>query len=285
LQANEIRSSLEHQAHLTGLRKLLNSFLFDVGSLRGKITNAVMLIIIMLAVLTTMLGTIDVVKAQWSEQIKTLEHWVLLIFAVEYICRVYAARNRWQYMRSFYGIIDLVTILPLFIVGDSFLLVRLLRLARVIRVAISFPVVRVLFISLKGSVKLLMGVLGTIGLISVLVGNAVYILEPQTFSDAFEGTWWSLVTMSTVGYGDFVPKTPIGKTLAAGLIMSGICMFAMVTAVISVKVGRMVNHMNRCMSCSRSLSPDYAYCPHCAASQIQTQSEPMTEETIPDEDM
>lgn len=192
---------------------------------------------------------------------------MLVIFAIEYICRLYAARNRWQYMSSFYGIIDLVTVLPLFIVGDSFVLVRLLRLARVIRVAISFPVVRALFVSLQGSVQLLMGVLGTIGLISVLVGNAVYILEPQTFADAFEGTWWSLATMSTVGYGDFVPKTPIGKTLAAGLIMSGICMFAMVTAVISVKVGRMVNHMNHCMSCSRTLSPDYAYCPHCAAAQ------------------
>jgi len=136
--------------------------------------------------------------------------------------------------------------------------------------------VRALFIPLKGSVQLLMGVLGTIGLISVLVGNAVYILEPQTFSDAFEGTWWSLVTMSTVGYGDFVPKTPIGKTLAASLIMSGICMFAMVTAVISVKVGRMVNHMNNCMSCKRGLSPDFAFCPHCAAAQKQP---PETTET------
>jgi len=123
-----------------------------------------------------------------------------------------------------------------------------------------------------------LGVLGTIGLISVLVGNSIFILEPQTFANAFEGTWWSLVTMSTVGYGDFVPQTALGKTLAAALIMSGICMFAMITAVISVKVGRLVSHMNRCMSCNRGLPPDYTYCPHCAAPQSQTKDKPVPDQ-------
>jgi len=275
-----IHAALDHQAELRGVRKFLNSFLFDLHTTRGKVTNAVMLAIIMLAVLLSMLGTINGIKAQWGTQISELERWVLMVFAMEYVCRVYAARNRWQYIRSFYGMIDLLTVLPLFIVGDSYVLVRLLRLARVIRVAISFPVVRALFISLKGSLQLLLGVLGTIGLISVLVGNMIYILEPQTFADAFEGTWWSLVTMSTVGYGDFVPKTSTGKTLAVSLIMAGICMFAMVTAVVSVKVGRMVTHMNRCMSCDRGIAPDYTFCPHCAAPQHQHyQAE------LPDEDV
>jgi len=275
-----IQSSLGHQDQLRGSRKLLNSFLFETHLLRGKITNMVMLVIILAAVLFSMLNTITNIKVQWGELIGEFQYWVLIIFAVEYVCRVYAARNRWHYMRSFNGIIDLVTVLPLFIVGDSFVLIRLLRLARVIRVAISFPVVRALFISLKGSLQLLLGVLGTIALISVLVGNMIYILEPQTFANAFEGTWWSLVTMSTVGYGDFVPQTPTGKALAACLIMSGICMFAMVTAVISVKVGRMVSHMNRCMSCNRGLSPDYAFCPHCATAQHL-----QPEEVLADEDL
>jgi len=275
-----MHAALDHQAELRGIRKFLNSFLFDLHTMRGKVTNAVMLAIIMLAVLLSMLGTISGIRAQWGKQISVLEYWVLMVFAVEYVCRVYAARNRWQYIRSFYGMIDLLTVLPLFIVGDSYVLVRLLRLARVIRVAISFPVVRALFISLKGSLQLLLGVLGTIGLISVLVGNMIYILEPQTFADAFEGTWWSLVTMSTVGYGDFVPKTATGKTLAVSLIMAGICMFAMVTAVVSVKVGRMVTHMNRCMSCDRGIAPDFTYCPHCAAPQHRHyQAE------LPDEDI
>ena len=123
----------------------------------------------------------------------------------------------------------------------------------------------------------LLGVLGTIALISITMGNLVYILEPDTFKNAFEGTWWSLVTMSTVGYGDFVPQTPLGRIIAAGLIMSGICMFAMVTAVVSVRVGRMVHNAVRCERCNHGISPDYDFCPHCALPQ-QAQEEPLTPE-------
>ena len=270
----------ENQSALEGYRGILHTFLFDSKSLCGKVFNAVMLGCIMGAVCLSMLGTIQDIRLQWGRQIDMIQFWVLVIFAVEYVCRVYAARNRWRYIRSFNGVVDLITVLPLFMLDGSYVLVRLLRLARVIRVAIAFPVVRALFLSLRGSMQLLMGVLGTIGLISVLVGNSIYILEPQTFSNAFEGTWWSLVTMSTVGYGDFVPATATGKTLAASLIMSGICMFAMVTAVISVKVGRMVNHMKCCAGCNRGMSPDYAFCPHCATPQKQLNSPVLVDDDV-----
>ena len=261
----------DHHLHLSGPRKFLNEILFDTRTLPGKITNWSMLALILVVVIGSMVNTVDAYSANWGDQIREFEHWVLYAFACEYVLRVYAARNRKHYVLSFNGVVDLITVLPLFIVGDSFVLVRLLRLARVIRVAISFPVVRSLFASLRGSLKLLMGVLGTIGLISVMVGNMIYILEPETYSNAFEGTWWSLVTMSTVGYGDFVPQTAVGKMLAASLIMSGICMFAMVTAVISVKVGRMINHSSKCTSCHHGIAPDYLFCPHCAAAQKDAQ--------------
>ncbi|GAV19709.1 potassium voltage-gated channel Shal-related subfamily D member 2 [Mariprofundus micogutta] len=269
----DVKLESDHHLHLSVPRKYLNELLFDTRTLAGRVTNWGMLSLIMVVVIGSMVNTVDVYNEKWGEEIHQFERWVLYAFAVEYVLRVYAARNRRHYLLSFNGIVDLITVLPLFIVGDSFVLVRLLRLARVIRVAISFPVVRSLFASLKGSLKLLMGVLGTIGLISVMVGNLIYILEPQTYSNAFEGTWWSLVTMSTVGYGDFVPQTAAGKMLAASLIMSGICMFAMVTAVISVKVGRMINNSAKCVSCNHGIAPDYLYCPHCATEQEQAQPE------------
>ncbi|OIO74291.1 MAG: potassium channel protein [Zetaproteobacteria bacterium CG1_02_53_45] len=265
----DIKTEADHHIYLSPPRKILNMVLFDTRTTVGNVTNWAILGLIMIVVSAAMLDTIDTYHHLWGDSIIRFEYWVLYGFAVEYVLRVYAARNRWHYMRSFNGMVDLVTILPLIIVGDAFVIVRLLRLARVIRVAISFPVVRSLFASLKGSVRLLMGVLGTIALISVMVGNVIYILEPQTYSNAFEGVWWSVVTMSTVGYGDFVPQTAAGKVLATGLIMSGICMFAMVTAVISVKVGRMINNSGNCIACHHSLSPDYLYCPHCAHAQVQ----------------
>lgn len=278
MHRKDSKASEEHHLQLTGLRKALNEILFDTRTLAGRITNWGMLALIMVVVIGSMINTVDAYNVKWGDQIHQFERWVLYAFAIEYVLRVYAARNRKHYILSFNGIVDLITVLPLFVVGDSFVLVRLLRLARVIRVAISFPVVRSLFASLRGSLKLLMGVLGTIGLISVMVGNMIYILEPETYSNAFEGTWWSLVTMSTVGYGDFVPQTAVGKMLAASLIMSGICMFAMVTAVISVKVGRMINNSAKCVSCNHGIAPDYLYCPHCATAQEEAQPEVFEED-------
>jgi len=253
---------------MTGLRLWFNVLLFEVETPVGRIFNAFMLLLIGMAVFASMVNTINEVQAAWGDLIDTFEYWVLVAFGVEYITRLYCARNRWHYFRSFNGFIDLVTVLPLLFVGSSFVVIRLLRLARVIRVAVSIPVVRSLFASLRGSLQLLMGVLMTIALISILVGNLIYILEPMTFANAFEGTWWSLVTMSTVGYGDFVPHTPVGKTLAAALIMSGICMFSMVTAVISVKVGRMINNAVHCTNCRHRIAEDFLYCPHCATPQL-----------------
>ena len=86
--------------------------------------------------------------------------------------------------------------------------------------------------------------------------------------------------MSTVGYGDFVPKTGAGKLVAAGLIMSGICMFAMVTAVIAVKVGHMINYAARCHACNHALSVSFLYCPHCGTTQQQAWPETLEDETV-----
>ncbi len=249
------------------LRMRINSLLFVTQTGPGRMVNNLILASIILAVTASMLNTVDAIHQTWGEWINRLEFYLLIVFAFEYAARVYSARKRWQYIRSFNGIVDLATILPLFLTGSSFVLIRLLRLIRVIRVAISFPVVRALFASLKGSASLLLGVLGSIGLISVMVGNIIYIVEPQTFSNAFEGIWWSLVTMSTVGYGDLVPHSAPGKIIGAGLIMSGICMFAMITAVISVRVGRMANNMATCCNCNHGISEDLPFCPHCGTEQ------------------
>ncbi|MDQ6992809.1 MAG: ion transporter [Mariprofundus sp.] len=257
------------EAKLTNLRQKLHIILFDVNTGLGRFFNITLLLLILLVVVASMIKTVAGIAHEWVVLIEGLEYWVLMIFAVEYTLRVYAAKNRWHYIRSFNGVIDLITVLPLFLTGSSFVLIRLLRLMRVIRVAVSIPVVRSLFASLQGSIRLLLGVLMSIGLISVLVGNIIYTLEPETFANAFEGVWWSLVTMSTVGYGDLVPHTSAGRMVASLLILSGICMFAMVTAVISVKVGRMVNSMAQCRNCQHRIAEDYLYCPHCAAPQDQ----------------
>jgi len=261
----------------SGLRFKLNTLLFCTENGAGKWVNIFILLLIVLAVFASMVNTLPEYKAKYGVQIGQFQLYVLYAFAVEYFLRIFAARKAIDYIKSFNGIIDMVTILPLFFGANSHVIIRLLRAVRIIRIAVYFPVVRALFASLKGSIQVLLGVLGTIALISITMGNLVYILEPDTFKNAFEGTWWSLVTINTVNYGNFVPQTPLNHIIAAGLIMSGICMFAMVTAVVSVRVGRMVHNAVRCERCNHGISPDYDFCPHCALPQ-QAQEEPLTPE-------
>jgi len=251
----------------SSFRAKMHVVLFEVRTPLGKAVNYSILALIVGVVLTTMMGTIPEVGARWAIQFAIFEQVVLYVFLAEYLLRIYAAKHRWDYIRSFNGVVDLLTVFPLLMGGQGTVAVRLLRLLRLIKVTTFFPVLKSLLVSVSGVCNLLAAVLGTIGLVSLLVGNLVYLVEPETFGNAFEGLWWSLVTMSTVGYGDVVPHSVLGKVLGGVLILIGILMFAMVTAVVSVRVGRMV-HMNaRCLSCDKQISPEYEYCPHCGENQ------------------
>jgi len=249
------------------LRGKLNHYLFDLSSLGGRVTNYLILLLIVFTVFLSMLDTVERYHAILITFLPSMETFILYFFLMEYALRIFAAKKRMKYIKSFHGMIDLITILPLIFGMHSSILIRLLRLIRLFKITMYFPLLVNLFQSVAGSLALLFAVLGTTTLISVIVGNLIFIVEPNTFPNAFEGTWWSLVTMSTVGYGDYVPATLVGKLLAALLILIGICMFAMVTAVISVRVGRMVHMDTKCMECNTSISSEYRYCPFCGSDQ------------------
>jgi len=164
-------------------------------------------------------------------------------------------------------VIDLLTVLPLFFGISGSAIMRLARLVRILKVTQYFPVLAVLMRSVSGALRMIFAVFATILMVSIFSGNLVYMLEPETFSNAFVGTWWSLVTMSTVGYGDLVPHSVGGMVLGAVLIMVGICVVAMMTAVIAVRVGRMVNMNKKCFECEKTISSEHDYCPHCGQDQ------------------
>jgi len=252
---------------LRGLRGALNKLLFGLSTWPGKIFNIIIIVLILAAVFLSMLATIPEIDAKRGELIDLIQFWLLVSFAIEYFLRLYAAPVRMFYVKSFVGIVDLITIVPLFIGIEGSVLIRLLRLARVIKIVFYLPVVKSLMISLRGSHHMLFGVLVVISLISILMGNLIFILEPETYENAFEGAWWSLVTMSTVGYGDLVPQTAEGRLIATFLIFSGISTFAMVTAVVSVSVGRLVNAKGLCVACKHEIVATANFCEHCGCNQ------------------
>ena len=249
------------------IKTRLNTYLFNMQTTGGKVVNYGILSLIIATVVISMLNTLPDTHAQWGEMIVAAQMAVLYIFLVEYLLRVYAANDRKKYIFGFYGIIDFLTVLPLAFGSPGSAIMRLFRLLRIMKVAQYFPLLTTLMRSISGALNLIFAVLATIMAVSVFAGNLAYMLEPETFDNAFIGAWWSLVTMSTVGYGDLVPHTSAGMALAGTLILVGICVVAMMTAVIAVRVGRMVNMSNSCLGCDKPVSSEYKFCPHCGQDQ------------------
>ena len=253
--------------HASSFKESIHRMLFEMNSTIGKVTNYAILAIILASVFISMLNTIPAIHAEWNGTITTIQRTVLILFLIEYLLRVYTAKHRRKYICGFFGVIDFLTVLPLFFGSTGSAFVRLLRLLRILKLAQYFPVLTSLLRSVSDAKNMIFAVLATITAVSVLSGNIAYMLEPETFGNAFVGSWWSLVTMSTVGYGDLVPHTAGGMALGGTLILVGICVVAMMTAVIAVRVGRMVNLTNVCLNCDKPVSAEHKFCPHCGFDQ------------------
>ncbi|MDQ6969997.1 MAG: ion transporter [Mariprofundus sp.] len=254
-------------ASVLNIRDTLNRYLFDMNTTGGKVVNYGILVLIIATVFISMFNTVPNIHAQWGDDIFIFQMGVLYVFLFEYVLRIYAAKERKKYVFGFYGMIDFLTVLPLAFGSPGSAIMRLFRLLRIMKLAQYFPVLTTLLRSVSDAVNMILAVLATITAVSIFAGNLAYMLEPETFGNAFIGAWWSLVTMSTVGYGDLVPHSSAGMLLGGVLILVGICVVAMMTAVIAVRVGRMVNMTNVCLACDKPVSSEHNYCPHCGQDQ------------------
>ncbi|PIW45139.1 MAG: potassium channel protein [Zetaproteobacteria bacterium CG12_big_fil_rev_8_21_14_0_65_54_13] len=254
------------------LQQQLNNMLFEIRSPLGQRTNYSITILIVVSVLISMYGTIKGLDAAWVGHISLFETWVTILFTIEVAARCYAARSMRTYLFSFYGIVDLLAVLPMLLVGDPNLAIRMLRIVRLLKLVRYLRAMRLFLSSMRDTLEILVMVIGGIALGAILAGNVIYMLEPETFTSAFDGAWWGIVTMTTVGYGDVVPHTLAGRMVAIGLMVVGICMFAAVTGVVSVKVARALHHGVKCHDCDKAIAPEFPFCPYCGAVQTDDES-------------
>jgi len=210
-----------------------------------------------------MLETIQGVTNHWQTIIQVLSIIVTIIFSVEYVFRIYAAKNPLRYVFSFYGLIDFLAVFPAIVMGDFNSSIRLLRVFRLLKLIRYLKALEMFVASLQDVFEIMLVSIIAISIVVLLGGNLIFYLEPDNVSNAFEGAWWALVTMTTVGYGDIVPHTAIGQILASFLMMFGLGMFAMLTGTISVKIAHILSHKTRCPRCERPLDEKSIFCNFC----------------------
>ncbi|WKN43124.1 ion transporter [Tunicatimonas pelagia] len=229
-------------------REKLYRIIFESDTPPGKAFDVVLLIAILLSMLLVMLESVQQYSDQYGGYIRLGEYIFTALFTVEYAVRIYCAPRRWKYITSFYGIIDLVSILPTFlsilIEGSQYALViralRLLRVFRVLKLTHFLGEAEVLRKALRQSIAKITVFIGVVLVLIFIVGSSMYLIEgPENgFTSIPVSVYWAIVTLTTVGYGDIAPQTVAGQTLASVVMILGYGIIAVPTGIVSVELSR-----------------------------------------------
>jgi voltage-gated potassium channel len=223
----------------------LYTIIFESDTPAGKAFDVALLFAIGLSVTVVMLESVKTVEAAYGPWLRTLEWVFTALFTLEYIARLLCVRRPWHYAWSFYGVIDLLAILPsfinLFTSANYVMVVRVLRLLRVFRVlklAHFLEESDTLLTALRASRRKIMVFIFTVLALVLIVGTLMYLIEGEEngFTSIPLSVYWAIVTLTTVGYGDITPHTPLGRFLANVIMIMGYGIIAVPTGIFSMEL-------------------------------------------------
>jgi voltage-gated potassium channel len=227
-------------------RERLRIVIFGTDTRAGKAFDVALLATILLSILAVMLETVQEIAAEHGPALRAAEWGFTGLFALEYVLRLISAPRATRYARSFFGIVDLLAVLPtplsLILPGAQSLLVirglRLLRVFRVFKLAGYLGEANVLMSALRSSRRKVGVFLGTVLILVLIIGSAMYLVEgaEHGFTSIPRAVYWAVVTLTTVGYGDITPQTVLGQVLAALVMIIGYAIIAVPTGIVSAEL-------------------------------------------------
>ncbi len=261
-----------------GLRYKLHDIIFEADTFKGKFFDVVLLIFIILSVGVVMIDSVPEIHNNYPKALLFAEWFFTIVFSIEYLLRVWTTIKPKKYIFSFYGIIDLLSVLPtyigLFLAGSHFLMIirilRLLRVFRVLKLMQFLGASRLLLASFKNSRHKIAVFFFFIVLIVTIMGSIMYIVEDASsgFSSIPKSIYWAIVTITTVGYGDIAPQTTMGQAIASVIMLLGYAIIAVPSGIITSEIinSSKQNRSNTqvCSNCNFSEHDDDSkYCKVC----------------------
>ena len=244
------KSKVQARPPSGGFRGRLHEVIFEADTRAGRAFDVALIGLILLSVLAVMLESISGVRGRYGAELYAAEWAFTILFTVEYVLRLASVRRPLRYATSFFGVVDLLAIIPtylsLVVPGSHYLLVvrilRLLRVFRVLKLAEHLTEADVLMRALRASRRKISVFLLTVLTMVVVVGTLLYVIEGEEngFTSIPVGIYWAVVTLTTVGYGDISPKTPAGQTLAAVVMIIGYGIIAVPTGIVTVEIAQAV---------------------------------------------
>jgi len=259
-------------------REELRIIIFEADTYWGKLFDVVLLIAILLSVLAVMLESVSHIGAEYGQVLYIIEWVFTVLFTIEYFARIIVIEKPWKYIRSFFGIIDLLSIIPtylsLVVVGAHSLLVlrsiRLLRVFRVLKMMRFLGEASYLTGALRASRVKITVFIGAVFISVVILGTLMYMIEgaENGFTSIPRSIYWAVVTLTTVGYGDIAPSTIMGQGLATIIMILGYGMIAVPTGIVSAEMAQQKSverlPVRKCEACGTTgHDADADYCKKC----------------------
>jgi voltage-gated potassium channel len=258
-------------------RERLHQIVFESETRAGKLFDIVLLGMILLSIMLLMLETVPSIQAKWGGFFYTLE-WVLTIFfTIEYSVRLYCVYKPFNYATSFYGLVDIASILPVYldllIPGAHSLMIvrslRLLRLFRIFKLNIFINQGNQILQAIRASREKILVFTFFVMLMVFVFGSVMYVVEGPTnpkFDSIPTSIYWAVVTITTVGYGDISPVTPLGKFISSLIMMMGYAVIAVPTGIVTSSLVNLTKKQSaqHCAGCSREgHDEDALFCKYC----------------------
>lgn len=246
----------------------LHEIIYEADTPAGKAFDVVLLFVILLSIVIVMLESVKSINAAYFEYFYITEWIITIIFTIEYFLRIITIQKPRKYIFSFYGIIDFISTIPtyltLFMGGYNVLLavraLRLLRIFRILKIARYIGEANKLKVALRHSRPKILVFLFAVVIITIIAGTVMYLVEGEEsgFSNIPLSIYWCIVTLTTVGFGDIAPVTPLGRFIASFIMITGYGIIAVPTGIVSAEYSR---------AGEKTVPVNTQVCPNCAESQ------------------
>ena len=257
-------------------RRRLHEIVFESDTAAGRAFDVALLVAIVLSIVAVVLESLPDIRQQYGRALVAVEWAFTVLFSAEYVVRLLCVTRPMRYAVSFFGVVDLLAILPSYLTlvfpgSPSFVVlraIRLLRVFRILKLTHFLEDANVLVRALKASHRKISVFFGTLVTLVLIMGTLMYLIEGEEngFTSIPQGMYWAVVTMTTVGYGDVVPRTVLGKILSTIVMILGYAIIAVPTGIVSVELsqaGRPVS-AQACLACGRQgHDSDATHCKYC----------------------
>jgi voltage-gated potassium channel len=268
-------STSDVKATSSTMKEKIHEVIFEADTPSGKYFDIALLFSIIVSVIAVSLESIEAIDKVYHSQLVMIEWFFTILFTIEYILRLYSTEHSVKYSTSFFGVVDLLAILPtylsIFIPGAQSLLVirglRLLRIFRVFKLSRYLGEANILSEAIIQSRTRIVVFLSTITVLSFITGAGMYLVEgpKHGFTSIPQSVYWAITTLTSTGYGDTVPITPFGKLLAIFIMIMGYSLIIVPTGIISTEMMKLGDISTQaCKNCSKEGHDFNAkFCKHC----------------------